>query len=308
MRRSSPACNWIGVVLPVGKMTASRCAASRVARELGDGDIRLTVWQNLIISGMPRTSRGGAGRDRSARPVDQARARSAPGWSPAPAMSAASSPRPTPSGMPRTSRAGARPRRARHDRSTSISPAAIIPARSTTSATSDCSPARCAIAEDGDTVEGYHIIVGGGFGPDAAHARAKSIATSRPRTRRARSSACSRPISRTAPRRDESFLAFTRRHEVDALKALFEREAVAMTHRRSRRSLAHPETAPFSAEQRAWLNGFFAGLISLEAAASAASRSRRASLLPGDRHAASRADGDDGGRPGTTRPCRSPSA
>ncbi len=27
-----------------------------------------------------------------------------------------------------------------------------------------------------------------------------------------------------------------------------------------------PETAPFSDEQRAWLNGFFAGLVSLDGA------------------------------------------
>src|SRR5262245_15954429 len=31
-----------------------------------------------------------------------------------------------------------------------------------------------------------------------------------------------------------------------------------------------PEIAPFSAEQRVWLNGFFAGLLSLEAEAAAA--------------------------------------
>ncbi|HUC46724.1 MAG TPA: sulfite reductase subunit alpha, partial [Hyphomicrobiaceae bacterium] len=31
-----------------------------------------------------------------------------------------------------------------------------------------------------------------------------------------------------------------------------------------------PESAPFSAEQRAWLNGFFAGLLSLDATAGAA--------------------------------------
>ena len=29
-----------------------------------------------------------------------------------------------------------------------------------------------------------------------------------------------------------------------------------------------PETAPFSEEQRAWLNGFFAGLVSLDGSAS----------------------------------------
>ncbi len=31
-----------------------------------------------------------------------------------------------------------------------------------------------------------------------------------------------------------------------------------------------PEGAPFSPEQRAWLNGFFAGLLSLDAKAGAA--------------------------------------
>src|SRR5436853_6565997 len=31
-----------------------------------------------------------------------------------------------------------------------------------------------------------------------------------------------------------------------------------------------PETAPFSSEQRAWLNGFFSGLLSLDAKAGAA--------------------------------------
>ena len=46
--------NWIGVVLPVGKLTAAQMRGlAGIARELGDGDIRLTVWQNLLISGVP---------------------------------------------------------------------------------------------------------------------------------------------------------------------------------------------------------------------------------------------------------------
>ncbi len=46
--------NWLGVALPVGKMTAVQMRAlACVARECGDGDIRLTVWQNLLISGVP---------------------------------------------------------------------------------------------------------------------------------------------------------------------------------------------------------------------------------------------------------------
>ena len=44
---------WAGVVLPVGKLTCEQMRGlARIARELGDGDIRLTVWQNLLISGI----------------------------------------------------------------------------------------------------------------------------------------------------------------------------------------------------------------------------------------------------------------
>jgi ferredoxin-nitrite reductase len=46
--------NWIGLVLPVGKLTTDQMRAiATLSRELGDGDIRLTVWQNLIVSGVP---------------------------------------------------------------------------------------------------------------------------------------------------------------------------------------------------------------------------------------------------------------
>ena len=46
--------NWIGVVLPVARITAAQMRGlARIAQEHGDGDIRLTVWQNLLISGVP---------------------------------------------------------------------------------------------------------------------------------------------------------------------------------------------------------------------------------------------------------------
>ena len=52
-RQAQPGRNWIGVVLPSGKMTASQMEGlAQVARDFGDGDIRLTVWQNLILSGI----------------------------------------------------------------------------------------------------------------------------------------------------------------------------------------------------------------------------------------------------------------
>ena len=45
--------NWIGVVLPVGKLTGEQMRGlAKIAQDLGDGDIRLTVWQNLLISGV----------------------------------------------------------------------------------------------------------------------------------------------------------------------------------------------------------------------------------------------------------------
>jgi ferredoxin-nitrite reductase len=45
--------NWIGVLLPVGKLTGEQMRGlAKIAQDLGDGDIRLTVWQNLLISGV----------------------------------------------------------------------------------------------------------------------------------------------------------------------------------------------------------------------------------------------------------------
>ena len=45
---------WLGVVLPVGKLTvAQMCGIAAIAQQMGDGDVRLTVWQNLLISGIP---------------------------------------------------------------------------------------------------------------------------------------------------------------------------------------------------------------------------------------------------------------
>lgn len=53
-----------------------------------------------------------------------------------------------------------------------------------------------------------------------------------------------------------------------------------------------PETAPFSTEQRAWLNGFFAGLVSLDNTVTPLSVEQGAALMPG-----AAGDGDDGEAP-----------
>ena len=80
------------------------------------------------------------------------------------------------------------------------------------------------MAEDGDQVEGYHIYVGGGFGPNAALGRElyRDVkAEDAPRTVERMLKAY---LAHRAAR-EETFLAFARRHEVDALKAMFEAEA-----------------------------------------------------------------------------------
>nr|WP_298260531.1 NirA family protein [Bradyrhizobium sp.] len=49
--------NWIGVALPLGKVTCEQMRGlAKIAADLGDGHIRLTVWQNLLISGVSDTN------------------------------------------------------------------------------------------------------------------------------------------------------------------------------------------------------------------------------------------------------------
>jgi ferredoxin-nitrite reductase len=52
-RQKQAGLNWIGVVLPLGKLTCGQMRGlAKTARDLGDGELRLTVWQNLLISGV----------------------------------------------------------------------------------------------------------------------------------------------------------------------------------------------------------------------------------------------------------------
>ena len=159
-------------------------------------------------------------------------------------------------------------------------------------------------SEDGDAVEGYHILVGGGFGPDAALARElyRDVkAEDAPRTiERMLKTYLARRASR-----DESFQAFARRHEIAALTGLFAEAARMNSPMRPPLAAIVPESAPFTAEQRVWLNGFFAG---------AARRRRHRAVAAGRAGAAARRPDrrlrpkTTTARPGTTRPCRSPSA
>jgi len=68
-----------------------------------------------------------------------------------------------------------------------------------------------------------------------------------------------------------------------------------MTQSMSPPALLVPETAPFTSEQRAWLNGFFAGIVSLDGAVTALSPEQSAALMPGGAQAKGPLDDDDDG-------------
>jgi ferredoxin-nitrite reductase len=52
--QKQPGLSFVGVVLPVGRMTSQQMRAiAGIADKYGSGTIRLTVWQNLLISDIP---------------------------------------------------------------------------------------------------------------------------------------------------------------------------------------------------------------------------------------------------------------
>ena len=218
--------SWIGVVLPVGKLTAEQMRGlSKIAAEFGDGDIRLTVWQNLLISGVP------AGRVAAAQAAIAAIGLSTKATSIRAGLVACTGSAGCRLAMSDTKRHAEEiakwcESRVQIDRPINIH---------LTGCPNSCAQhyigdigllgVKVQISEEGDQVEGYHIHVGGGFGPDAVCGRevyrdvkaddaAKTVARMLKAYLAHRGSA------------DESFSAFTRRHELDALRTLFEREAV----------------------------------------------------------------------------------
>lgn len=55
--QKQPGLFYIGVVTPVGRLTAARLRGlAAIARRFGSGTLRLTVWQNLLISDVPEAA------------------------------------------------------------------------------------------------------------------------------------------------------------------------------------------------------------------------------------------------------------
>jgi len=224
--QKQPGLNWIGVVLPVGKLTCDQMRGlASIARDLGDGDIRLTVWQNLLISGVRDENvalamaaietlglavkashiragliacTGNAGCKFAASDTKR-HAAEIGDWC------ETRVPIEAPLNIHLT---GCHHSCAQHYISDIGLLAAKVPAGS-----------------DDDTVEGYHLYAGGGFGPDAdiGHEVYRDVkAEDAPKTvEKLLKAYLANRVSA-----EETFLAFSRRHDGEALRKLAEAEAM----------------------------------------------------------------------------------
>lgn len=217
---------WVGVVLPLGRMTVEQMrGVAKVARESGDGDIRLTVWQNLLISGVPG--------DKIALVESEIEALGL--------STKATSIR---AGIVACTGATGCRFAAAHTKEDAEDIVQWCEARvqldnpvniHLTGCHHSCAQhyigdigligARVPLSDEGDTVDGYHIHVGGGFGPEAGLAReiyreVKANAAPKVIERMLKGYLAHRMSS------GETFLAFSRRHEIDALRTMFDVEAV----------------------------------------------------------------------------------
>ncbi len=160
--------NWVGVTLPVGKLTSGQMrGVAELANLHGDGDIRLTVWQNLLISGVT---------DAKVEPLLDGITR----------LGLSTSATSMQAGLVACTGATGCKFAAAHTKEDALRIVAHVDARLTldqpvnvhlTGCHHSCAQhyigdigligAKVPINEDGDTVEGYDIVLGGGFA-DAA--------------------------------------------------------------------------------------------------------------------------------------------
>jgi len=219
--------NWIGIVLPVGKVTCEQMRGlARIAHDLGDGDIRLTVWQNLLISGVrdANVALATAAIEKLGLAVQASPIRAglvACTGNSGCKFAASDTKRhaadigdwcetrvaiETPLNIHLT---GCHHSCAQHYISDIGLLAAKVPAGS-----------------DDDMVEGYHLYAGGGFGPDAdigqeVYRDVKAEDAPKTVERLLRAYLANRLSV------DETFLAFSRRHDGETLRKLADAEAMA---------------------------------------------------------------------------------
>jgi ferredoxin-nitrite reductase len=224
-RQRQAGLHWIGVVVPVGRLSVAQMRGlADIARELGDGDLRLTVWQNLLLSGVPSGKLAAA----------QARIE---------ALGLAIKTNAIRSGLVAcTGNAGCKFAAAdtkRHAEEIARWCETRVPLDMPVNIhltgchhscaqhfISEIGLLACKVqeSEEADPIEGYHIFVGGGFGPNAALGRELfHDVTAQDAPRQVERILKAYLAHRAAP--DETFLAFVRRHEPDALTAMTQMEA-----------------------------------------------------------------------------------
>jgi ferredoxin-nitrite reductase len=195
-----------------------------ISQEFGDGDIRLTVWQNLLISGVPTVKLESAQAKIKALGLKtKANALRA-------GLIACTGNTGCKFAAADTKRHAEEIARWCETRVALDKPVNIH----LTGCHHSCAQhfiseigllaCKVQLTEEADPVEGYHVSVGGGFGPDAALGRElyrDVVADEAPRTveRILKAYLAHRASS------DETFIVFTRRLELDALRAMTELEA-----------------------------------------------------------------------------------
>ena len=226
-RQKQDGLNWIGVVVPVGRLTVAQMRGlAAIARDLGDGDVRLTVWQNLLIPGVA-TANVAAAQERIATlglstETNAIRSGLVACTGNTGCKFAASD----------TKRHAEEIARWCEERVALDTPVNIHLTGCHHScaqhAISEIGLLACKVqpTDDADPVEGYHILIGGGFGPQAAIGRElfRDITADDAPTTVARILQAYL-AHRAGP--DESFLAFARRHELEEFRAMTQVEAVA---------------------------------------------------------------------------------
>jgi ferredoxin-nitrite reductase len=218
--QKQPGLNWIGVAVMVGRLTPEQMRGlAGIANDLGDGDIRLTVWQNLLISGVPDDK------------VALARAAIA-------ALGLSTETNSVRAGLVAcTGNTGckfAASDTKRHAeeiaRWCDTRVALDIPINiHLTGCHHSCAhhyigdigllACKVATSDDGDQVEGYHILVGGGFGPDAGLGREVFRDVKAEDAPRVVEGMLKAYLAHRGTR-EEPFFAFTRRHGIAELKRL----------------------------------------------------------------------------------------
>jgi ferredoxin-nitrite reductase len=217
--------HWIGVVVPVGRLTVAQMhGLAEVARELGDGDIRLTVWQNLLISGVPsdKLKPAQARIEALGLAIEANAIRSG--------LVACTGNTGCKFAASDTKRHAEEIARWCETRVALDTPVNIHLTGCHHSCAqhfiSEIGMLACKVqeTEDGDPVQGYHVLIGGGFGPQAALGRELYRYVKADDAPKAVERILKAYLAHRASR-EESFLAFAHRHEIDALKAMADQEA-----------------------------------------------------------------------------------